>query len=291
MPRTTAERVFERVCRRNRERRNAEAEVSPARSKRPAEDPPPERAGVRPRDDAHVRTSPQPHELDAPAGDAPDGVRSPENAMPTHRPEATPGFRPPSRPEATFAISPMPLDSDVSKATNPESVQVPTLTDAQLAHIERQRRAAEQRRRTHLVMQPAEGLTRRGTGTTTYPYQAVNLVLLRLVETFGVGGFTIEPYSPVHYECREVSAPGSSHREPMIEHLAIQEMKLTIFIDGTERVYRATGSSVQTRTVENALRAKADAIKAAESDGLKRCARYLGPVFANIPDASPGPPQ
>jgi hypothetical protein len=164
------------------------------------------------------------------------------------------------------------------------ATDVPALTDAQLAHIERQRRAAEQRRRDRLVSQTAEGQTRRGTGKTTFSYQGVNPVLHRLFEIFGVGGFTIEPYSEVHYESRELP-------NKMIEHLAIQEMKLTIFIDGAERVYRATGSSLQTRTVENAFRAKADAIKAAESDGLKRCARYLGPAFSNIPDASPGPPQ
>jgi hypothetical protein len=176
--------------------------------------------------------------------------------------------------------------TELKLSKRPHCEEPASLSPEQLEQMEQRKREAKQRRRERLLMQPAVGVGRPGANGGSYAYQTIDTVVEKLIEAFGPLGFSVHPMGEAECSSRQTTT-GSE----MVQHVCFQKMRLTIYDEGREVIYEATGSSVQTQGIDAQFTSLANARKAAESDGLKRCARFLGPWFKSVPDASPGPAQ
>lgn len=170
-----------------------------------------------------------------------------------------------SSPEASTAIVP--------------TGNAPQVTPEQLALMERNREEAEQRRVCSRLAQQAQGQQRPGANGTMYTYQAIDTMIGAANTILGPGGWSHEIYGE-RYKNRTMD-------DGRIDHLAVAKCRVRVTIGGKTTTHEATGTSRLVTKADDTFIGEANSQKAAESDALKRCLRFLGEIFSTTP--SPGP--
>ena len=155
----------------------------------------------------------------------------------------------------------------------------PQVTPEQLALAERNREEAEQRRVCLRLAQQAQGQQRPGANGTMYTYQAIDTMIGAANTILGPGGWSHEIYGE--------SYKNRTMEDGRIDHLAVAKCRVRVTIGGKTTTHEATGTSRLVTKADDTFIGEANSQKAAESDALKRCLRFLGEIFSTTP--SPGP--
>ena len=167
---------------------------------------------------------------------------------------------------------------EASAAIVPSRVE---LTEQQLALMKENREEAEQRRVCLRLAQPAHGQQRPGANGTYYNYQTIDEMLRLVNGIIGPANWSHEIYDE-SYKNRVME-------DGRIDHLATAKCRARVTVGSKTTTHEATGTSRLVTKADDTFIGEANSRKAAESDAVKRCLRFLGETFSTTP--SPGPAQ